>query len=72
MKFVLFFVAVFSTSGPTAEQPVAFDTKEKCEAKRKAIGALIEKHNASENPDKITQVALVCVAMKAAAKGLGV
>jgi hypothetical protein len=72
MKFILFFAAQFAISGPSAEQPIGFEDKEKCEVVRKTILAKVEKHNASENPDKVVSMALVCVQTVKASQGLGV
>lgn len=72
MKVILFFAALYATSGPGAEQPVGYETMEQCEKVRAGIPAVVEEYNAKAGADKALAFVAICAPMQRAKQGKGV
>jgi hypothetical protein len=63
MKFVLFFAAIATLSGPGAVPPAMFNSQEACEKARAEFVKAIRERN-TQDGDKVTHVAIACVPLK--------
>ena len=63
MKFVLFFAAIATLSGPGAVPPAMFNSEAACETARAQFVKAVRDRNAVDG-DKVTHVAIACVPLK--------
>lgn len=63
MKFVLFFAAIATLSGPGAVPPAMFDSQPACEKARDQFLAAV-RETGMRAGDKVTHVAIACVPLK--------
>lgn len=63
MKFVLFFAAIATLSGPGAVPPAMFDSEAACKKARAEFLAAVRDTSRMAG-DKVTHVAIACVPLK--------